>query len=214
MWKSPLFNLATASVMPPPIGAAALWLAVLRVLILMGHYLLRRLWRLAKWLLAPGLLLVTLSGCRDADLTRMQSEVNRAATELVTQDAKVRQDWMTVHNQLEQSRQKIDQDRRALAERERLDPVIAQAIRQVGGIALCLLPLLIAIRLLTADEDDPSPEVFDVLLTPELKLLSEAASAGPGDGPPPPRLGPPDQGSQITGRLPGPSSGDSPTEPA
>ena len=98
----------------------------------------------------PVFMLVLASvGCQqDQELTRMQAEVNRAATELVIQDAEARREWMQVQKRL-------DADRRQLAKEQRRDPIIAQAILQIGGIALCLLPLWLIVLLLRRSENDP-----------------------------------------------------------
>ena len=95
------------------------------------------------------MLVLASAGCRqDKELTRMQAEVNRAATELVIQDAEARREWMQVQKRL-------DADRRQLTIEQRRDPIIAQAILQIGGIALCLLPLWLIVLLLRRSENDP-----------------------------------------------------------
>ncbi len=101
-------------------------------------------------------------GCRrDKELTRMQAEVNRAATELVIQDAEARRQWM-------EAQKLLDADRRQLANEQRRDPIIAQAILQIGGIAMCLLPLWLIARLLLRSENDPVFHPIDDMVFDEL----------------------------------------------
>jgi hypothetical protein len=133
--------------------------------------------------LSVGPLLVS-TGCgRDRELTRMQGEVNRAATELVIQDAQARREWMEAQQRLDEDRrqslelrQRLDEDRRQLAKEQRRDPIIAQAILQIGGFGLCLLPLWLIARLLKRSETDPvfhpiDDMVFDELIGHSTPLL-------------------------------------------
>jgi hypothetical protein len=163
--------------------------------------------------LAILLLLVTVvvTGCQhDRELTRMQAEVNRAATDLVIQDAEARRQWMVIQKQL-------DGDRRQLANERRRDPIIAQAILQIGGMGLCLLPLWLIARLLQRVESDPVlPPLGDRLLDDRLfdELIGHHAALLPGHDrdPPPgsssvcppgsgPARGPSDLGALIDDRL-------------
>ncbi|HBJ37315.1 MAG TPA: hypothetical protein DDZ51_21695 [Planctomycetaceae bacterium] len=140
--------------------------------------------------MSVGPLLVS-TGCgRDRELTRMQGEVNRAATELVIQDAQARREWM-------EAQQRLDEDRRQLAKEQRRDPIIAQAILQIGGLGLCLLPLWLIARLLKRSETDPvfhpiDDMVFDELIGHSTPLLpcyerDQPPDASPGQ---PQRSGP------------------------
>jgi len=144
-----------------------------------------------KVLLACGWLLLVSIGCRrDKELTQMQAEVNRAATELVIQDAHARQQWMEIQS-------RIDEDRRQLAKELHRDPIIAQAILQIGGIGLCLLPLWLIARLLKRSETDPvfhpiDDMVFDELIGHSTALLPVYERDQPPDASPdqPQRSGP------------------------
>ena len=121
-------------------------------------------------------LLLASVGCRrDKELTQMQAEVNRAATELVIQDAEARRQWM-------EAQKLLDADRRQLAREQRRDPIIAQAILHVGGIALCLLPLWLIARLLRRSESDPVFYPIDDMVFDEL-----IGHAPPGITPDPPQ---------------------------
>lgn len=149
---------------------------------------------------------VVVSGCQhDRELTRMQAEVNRAATDLVIQDAEARRQWMLVQKQL-------DGDRRQLANERRRDPIIAQAILQIGGMGLCLLPLWLIARLLQRAEADPvfpplDDRVFDELIGHHAALLpgnerdpppGNSSVCPPGCGP---ARAPSDLGALIDDRL-------------
>jgi len=136
-------------------------------------------------LLFAAVLLLVASGCRrDKELTQMQGEVTRAATELVIRDAQVRQQWLQVQSRL-------DEDRRQLAKEQRRDPIIAQAFLQVGAITLCLLPLIVIAKLLRRDEAavvfDPADDmVFEELFGHWVPLLP-CAGDPPADQPQSPR---------------------------
>jgi hypothetical protein len=127
--------------------------------------------------------LLPVIGCRDKELTKMQAEVNRAATELVRQDTEARREWMVIQSGL-------DTERRRLATQGRRDPIIAQAILQIGGIGLCLLPLWVIVRLLRRDVADPVLQPIDELTMDELlsqgELLSQRSLLPGPDHPHPP----------------------------
>jgi hypothetical protein len=141
-----------------------------------------RVWSAASHLLTGLLagLLLAVAGCEgDRELRRMQAEVNRAASELVVQDAQARRDWLRLQEQLAAERSR-------LAGQRYRDPIVAQAILQIGGLTLCLLPLVVIARLLWRPVDDPADRlashpgdqpVFDELLGYWLPLLP-----GPADG--------------------------------
>ncbi len=101
-------------------------------------------------------------GCRrDRELTQMQVEVTEAAGELVVQDAAARREII-------QMQAALDAERRLLNERERQDPIIAAAILQIGGLLLCLLPLVVIARLLASRQ--PEGEVLSAIVIDELLL--------------------------------------------
>jgi hypothetical protein len=101
-------------------------------------------------------------GCRrDRELTQMQVDVTEAAGELVVQDAAARREII-------QMQAALDAERRLLNERERQDPIIAAAILQVGGLLLCLLPLVVIARLLASSQ--PEGEALNALVIDELLI--------------------------------------------
>jgi hypothetical protein len=142
----------------------------------------------APRLVLAGTLLVAVAGCRrDRELIQMQAEVNHAATELVLQEAEARRQWMAMQARL-------DEERRELAKQQRRDPIIAQAILQIGGIALCLLPLLVLLRLFKRAESGPVFHPIDETVLDELLGQVVPLLPGPDCGPDPespsaPRLG-------------------------
>jgi hypothetical protein len=154
-----------------------------------------------RWL--PGLLLAVV-GCEgDRELRRMQAEVNRAASELVVQDAQARRDWLRLQEQLEAERSR-------LAGQRYRDPILAQAILQIGGLTLCLLPLVVIARLLWRPLADPAEQpgdrpgdelVFDELLGYWLPLLPGPADAGHGESAGGPAGGP--AGGRYEGKCGG-----------
>ena len=103
-------------------------------------------------------------GCGgDRELTRMQGEVTHAASELVVQDAAARRDIIRMHEAL-------DEERRLLAERERQDPIIAEAIQYIGALLLCLLPLVVIAKLLWRSESPGEVTVLNELVIDELLI--------------------------------------------
>lgn len=116
----------------------------------------------------------------------MQAEVNQAATELVRQEAEARRQWMQTQQRLDSDRRDLEQSRRQLADERRTfllqahrDPIVAQAILQIGGITLCLLPLLVTVRLLRRGDDDPVLPPLDELMLNELIDLETPLLPGP-----------------------------------
>jgi len=130
----------------------------------------------------------------------MQAEVNRAATELVRQDAEARREWMAIQTGL-------DHERRQLVTQGRRDPIIAQAILQIGGLGLCLLPLWVIVRLLRRDDADPVLQPVDELTMDELLNQGELLLRGvrllpePGQDDPPGPAPEPTPGPRSEGRL-------------
>lgn len=152
-------------------------------------------------LVLSGTLLVAAVGCRqDRELIQMQAEVNHAATELVLQEAEARRQWMEMQARL-------DEERRELAREQRRDPIIAQAILQIGGITLCMLPLLILLRLFKRAESDPvfhpiDETVLDELLGQVVPLLPGPDCEPESEAPSAPRLGHhPDLNALIQERM-------------
>jgi hypothetical protein len=122
-------------------------------------------------------LLIALSGCdgpneharvaqvateaaeRQAEQNRVIAHQNQelagATKELVAADAKARQEMATLHHDLQGEQAKVDQgrdqlegDRRAIAAQRNRDPIVAVALESLGLILACLLPLAICLVLL------------------------------------------------------------------
>lgn len=89
------------------------------------------------------------SGCReDRELTRMQADVTEAASDLVQEDARARREVLQMQATLDAERQRLHEQTRQAERRARQAPIIAAAIQQLGGLFLCLLPLLVLLWLL------------------------------------------------------------------
>ena len=112
--------------------------------------------------------LLTLSGCgrapdyRDQRLadfaqrsTSEQVQQNARMAELVQHDAESRKELLATHQELtsqlnrqqaviDAGRDRMEQDRRDIAQQRHRDPIIAATLQNVGLLMACLLPLLLA----------------------------------------------------------------------
>ncbi len=99
----------------------------------------------------------TSSGCSDPDsgLTKAQ----------VTQVLEIEQETQRESAELSQSRDRLEADRRLWSERERSDPIIAEAINNGILIVVCCLPLLlIVVLLLPARQEVPAELIREALV--------------------------------------------------
>lgn len=118
--------------------------------------------RLPFFLLAAGLLLA-LCGCGEDErqrTSRAQAEVAEASRQLVQADAKARGEIVTLQRNLQQAqaelgrqRDQLENDRRQYADQRSRDPILANAILDVGTILACLLPLILGIVLVLSLRD-------------------------------------------------------------
>ena len=95
-------------------------------------------------------------------LAEAQAEIAEGARHLAEKDAEARRDWVKVQSQLEVARTEIirgqdelESERREIEKQRRLDPIIAEAILGIGGLALCLLPLVVLLLVLRRSEAEP-----------------------------------------------------------
>ncbi len=117
----------------------------------------------------------------------MPAENTKAASELVQRDAESRQQWLSLHEDLQAERTEIghqrdllEGDRRTWAERERDDPIIAAAIGAFGLIFACSLPLvLIALLIWPRKAEDSSGATCEILVG---DLVSESGRLNHGGG--------------------------------
>ncbi len=106
---------------------------------------------------------------RDADSRR---ELIAAQQELTSQLNEQQSAIYTGHDQLEQ-------DRRELAEQRHRDPIIAAVIQNIGLVIACLLPLLVAVQVIwQMQSQEPDHAAVAELLT--LELTSEEPFLLPG----------------------------------
>ncbi|OYP33981.1 hypothetical protein [Rhodopirellula sp. MGV] len=91
-------------------------------------------------------------GCLDSDsgLTKNQ----------VSQILEIQQETQQERSSLSRQRDDLEQDRRAWAERERQDPIIATSIYNGALIVACCLPLAMIILLLAPINREPSVELI------------------------------------------------------
>ena len=92
-------------------------------------------------------------------MAKQSQEVAEATRQLVEGDAKARQEMAATHRDLQtglQSERKnidrqhdaLEQERRQIASQRHRDPIVAQAIIQVGGYLAAVVPLALAFVLL------------------------------------------------------------------
>ena len=123
-------------------------------------------------LLAAGSLL---AGCQqDQELTRMQADVTEAASDLVQEDARARREILQMQAALDVERQRLHEQARQADKRARQAPLIAAAIQQIGGITLCLLPLLILLWLLAPRGSEQDTGELSQLMVDQLLLDDDA----------------------------------------
>jgi hypothetical protein len=131
-----------------------------------------------------GALLVVLSGCDEDErqkTSHAQAEVAEASRQLVQADAKARGEIVGLQRDLQQGqddvgrqRDQLENDRRQVADQRNRDPILANAILDVGMILACLLPLILCIVVVHALRDRTQT---DATLT-EI-LIEEIASDKP-----------------------------------
>jgi len=88
-------------------------------------------------------------------VTLENQRIAEAARELVAKDAEARQQMIQaqreLHTELQTERSSLDrqkeameQERRDIAERRGRDPIVAEAVRSMGTLLVCLVPLIVA----------------------------------------------------------------------
>jgi hypothetical protein len=143
-------------------------------------------------------------------IAEMQHEVAEGSRRLVESEAEARQDMITMHRDVQtersvvgQQRDALEQDRRTLATQRHRDPIIAQAILQIGLLAACLSPLLVCWLLLRQPVEPADDREIAELLIGELISSDRTLLAG---DPVPPKLEEPRSRS-----LPKPEDDDPPS---
>ena len=113
-------------------------------------------------------------------VTEQNQRVAEAAKELVAKDAESRQEMVRaqreLHSQLQAERSSIDRqraemerERSEIAQRRGRDPIVAEAIRGIGVLLVCLVPLIVAVYAVSRlDRGQPESEALGELLVHEL----------------------------------------------
>lgn len=88
-------------------------------------------------------------------VTELQREVAEGSRRLVEADAQARQEMVTLQREVQAERSEVGRqrdllegERRDLAAKRRLDPIVAAAITNIGLLLACLLPLVLCWYLL------------------------------------------------------------------
>ncbi len=105
-------------------------------------------------------------------VTELQREVAEGSRRLVEADAQARQEMVTLQREVQAERNEVGRqrdvlegERRELAAKRRLDPIVAAAITNVGLLLACLLPLVLCWYLLTCRVEPADDQaVAEVLL--------------------------------------------------
>lgn len=126
-------------------------------------------------------------------VTDLQREVAEGSRRLVEADAKARQEFVALQREIQVSRSEVDQqrdllagERREMAAKRRMDPIVAAAIVNVGLILACLLPLVLCWLLLKSPvplaDDQAVAEVLLEDLVADRPLLLQATKDAPAIG--------------------------------
>ena len=129
-------------------------------------------------------------------MSELQHEVAEGSRRLVEADAKAREEMVTFHREVQAERSEIgrqrdalEQERRGLATKRHLNPIIAAAITNTGLLLACLLPLVLCWYLLHSRvepaDDRAVAEILLEDLVVERSLLSRTENRpaiGCGDG--------------------------------
>jgi hypothetical protein len=92
---------------------------------------------------------------QNRQMTELQRQVAEGANRLVEADAKAREELVALQRELQadhaavgRQRDQLEEERRELAAKRRLDPIVAAAITNVGLLLACALPLALCWYLL------------------------------------------------------------------
>lgn len=142
-----------------------------------------------------GLMTLVVTGCSArhslneeewSQLIKMPESNTETAKELVSRDAQSRQQWLELHEDLQTERTEIghqrdllEEDRRIWADRDRRDPMIAEAIGSAGVLLACSLPLLMVTLLLWPRKREEDDVVTEVAVTDLLKDVPRRITSRP-----------------------------------
>ena len=118
---------------------------------------------------------------RQSEIVAKQSEALAVATrELVAHDAQARSELLTAEREVRQEAAKLDDERRDLTDARSRESLVVATLQTVGGIALCLVPLVIVGYVLRElQRPDSGAELvneyllMEVIEQPQLKLTAK-----------------------------------------
>ncbi|MCA9180357.1 MAG: hypothetical protein KDA51_02870 [Planctomycetales bacterium] len=120
---------------------------------------------------------------QNRQVTELQREVAEGSRRLVEADAQARQEMVALQREVQAERTEVGRqrdllegERRDLAAKRRLDPIIAAAITNIGLLLACLLPLVLCWYLLQrrvepADDQAVAEVLLEDLVTDRPLLL-------------------------------------------
>jgi hypothetical protein len=109
---------------------------------------------------------------QNRQMSELQHEVAEGSRQLVEADARAREEMVLLQRdiqveraELDRQRNAIDGERRDLAAKRHLDPIIAAAITNVGLVLTCILPLVLCWYLLRQPPQQAGDqEIADLLI--------------------------------------------------
>lgn len=128
--------------------------------------------------------------------TELQHQVAEGTKRLVEADASARETIVDIHRDVQAERQglgaqrdRMEDERRQIAETRNRESIIAESIKAIGLLIACLVPLLIALQILRrSDTPDESAAVAELLLSdmvadrPTIVRIIDALPNDFGDG--------------------------------
>jgi hypothetical protein len=126
---------------------------------------------------------------QNRQIAELQREVAEGSRRLVEADAKARGEMVALQREVQAERAEVghqrdllEDERRDLAARRYLDPIIAAAVAHIGLLLACLLPLVVCWYLLhragePADDQAVAEVLLEDLVTDRPLLLPPLASA-------------------------------------
>ena len=112
---------------------------------------------------------------QNRQMVDLQKEVAEGTRQLVEADARAREEMVALQRDLQadqaaigQQRDQLEGERKEIAAKRRLDPIIAAAIANVGLLAVCALPLVLCWYLLHPRVEPADDQVVAEVLLQDL----------------------------------------------
>lgn len=120
------------------------------------------------------------------EMAKAHGELTQGARELVQSAARSQESLVTIQRELEtqqaevgHQRDLLEKERQAIATQRRTDPVIANAVLQLGLLSICSLPLVICWYLLRSPGTVEADRLVNEILIEELTTAQPRLLPGP-----------------------------------